>query len=83
MPKLKLTKEQLIELIKTSDRINVYFDEKWTYPMELPVSRRDEKNNLMLHAMFQIEQRPGYVIHIATDKKQNNENQDRDFDRSA
>ena len=64
--KKSLTKEEVIKLLEKVKLkgIDVYSDDKWLYPLDLPPQLRDEGNCIMLHAMFNIEKKKGILIYL-------------------
>ena len=62
-----LNKKEVIEYLQSlpEDKVCMVFsDKKWTYPLDLPVNRRDQGNCPMLDMNFKIERRPGVIIYI-------------------
>jgi len=62
--KIKLSKEEIKRLIDNNS-VTTYHEDYWKYP----ATGDDEKTCPMLHTMFQIERKSGYVIHIPNVKK--------------
>jgi len=55
---------KIIEKIGMDNNIHLFSDNYWAYPMDLPISQRDQKHSIMLDVMFQIEKHAGVLIYI-------------------
>lgn len=55
----KLSKDKVKKLID-ENRITIYYEKNWKYP----ATGDDQRSCPMLDAMFSIERRGGYLIHI-------------------